>query len=62
MADAATTRRFTPDPGCTRCAHLNTARRRAAATHDRSAETDARVLIRQHMRRDHGTELEAGWT
>ncbi|MEF3119089.1 hypothetical protein [Streptomyces chrestomyceticus] len=61
MADAATTRHFTPYPGCTRCAHLNTARHRAAATHDHSAETDARVLIRQHMRTAHGTELEAGW-
>ncbi|MFK8847752.1 hypothetical protein [Streptomyces sp. Ac-502] len=61
MADAATTRRFTPVPGCTRCTHLNTARRHAAATRDHSAETDARVLIRQHMRGAHGTELEEGW-
>ncbi|MFH8344796.1 hypothetical protein [Streptomyces sp. NPDC018045] len=61
MAEAVTKRRFTPEPGCPRCTHLDTARRRAATTHDRSAETDARVLIRQHMLTEHGTVLEAGW-
>ncbi|MEV5593323.1 hypothetical protein [Streptomyces sp. NPDC052496] len=62
MAEAVTTRRFTPQAGCPRCTDLDTTRRRAAATHDHSAETDARVLIRHHMRTEHGTELEAGWT
>ncbi|OKI00190.1 hypothetical protein A6A06_23815 [Streptomyces sp. CB02923] len=62
MADAATTRRFTPEAGCPRCTRLATARRRAAATRDHSAETDARVLISQHMHTEHGVTLEPGWT
>ncbi|KAA6220846.1 hypothetical protein CP973_01570 [Streptomyces albofaciens JCM 4342] len=62
MAEAVTTRRFTPEAGCSRCTTLDMARRHAKAIHDRSAETDARVLIRQHMHRDHGTVLEVGWT
>ncbi|CAM5637657.1 MULTISPECIES: hypothetical protein [Streptomyces] len=62
MAEAVTTRQFTPKAGCPRCTALDTARRRARATHDRSAETDARVLIKKHMGGEHGTVLEAGWT
>ncbi|WP_030674812.1 hypothetical protein [Streptomyces rimosus] len=61
MADAATERRFTPEAGCARCTQLDRARRRAAAAYDHSAETDARVLIRHHMRAEHGRELEVGW-
>ncbi|MFD7662437.1 hypothetical protein [Streptomyces sp. NPDC059788] len=62
MAEAVTKRRFTPEAGCPRCTHLDTARRRAVTTRDRSAETDARVLIRAHMNSAHGTVLEADWT
>ncbi|MEU2793234.1 hypothetical protein [Streptomyces sp. NPDC007100] len=62
MADAVTKRRFTPEAGCGRCARLDAARRRAVRDHDRSAETDARVLIKLHISADHGTDLAVGWS
>lgn len=43
----------TPVPGCTTCADLERRRHTARAAHDRSAETDADVLLRQHRREAH---------
>ncbi|MFH8404703.1 hypothetical protein ACH4FX_07990 [Streptomyces sp. NPDC018019] len=62
MAEAVTKRRFIPEAGCARCTDLDAARRRAMSARDRSAETDARVLIKHHVSKAHGTVLETGWT
>lgn len=43
-----------PVPGCAKCAELAGLREAAQAAYDRSAETDANVLLRQHQRREHG--------
>jgi hypothetical protein len=43
-----------PVPGCAACAELAVRRDEARARHDRSAETDANVLLRHHRRREHG--------
>lgn len=43
-----------PVPGCGTCAELAVRRDEARARYDRSAETDANVLMRHHQRRDHG--------
>ncbi|MGW0766889.1 hypothetical protein [Streptomyces sp. NPDC002676] len=42
-----------PVPGCAACAELVARREKAHAEYDRSAETDANVLMRQHLRREH---------
>lgn len=42
-----------PVPGCPDCAELAGLREAARAQCDRSAETDANVLLRQHRRRKH---------
>ncbi|MFG2886621.1 hypothetical protein ACGFYV_30700 [Streptomyces sp. NPDC048297] len=42
-----------PVPGCDACGELAELRERAIGVHDRSAETDANVLLRQHQRREH---------
>ncbi|UUU24212.1 DUF7848 domain-containing protein [Streptomyces sp. DSM 40750] len=44
-----------PVPGCVTCAELAVRRDEARARYDRSAETDANVLLRHHQRRDHTT-------
>ncbi|MFJ5973953.1 hypothetical protein [Streptomyces sp. NPDC093060] len=43
----------TPVPGCPSCAELAGRREEARAVYDRSAETDANVLLRQHQRQEH---------
>jgi hypothetical protein len=47
--------------GCEACERLKRAAREAAAAYDRSSETDARVLLRRHMRQMHGTDLPLSW-
>ncbi|MFE8941841.1 hypothetical protein ACFYNX_30730 [Streptomyces sp. NPDC007872] len=42
-----------PVPHCVACALLVRERREARERHDRSAETDANVLMRRHLARDH---------
>ncbi|GCB48099.1 hypothetical protein [Streptomyces sp. NL15-2K] len=42
-----------PLPGCAVCAELAGRREAARAVFDRSAETDANVLLRQHQRKEH---------
>ncbi|MEU1405304.1 hypothetical protein ABZ471_23605 [Streptomyces sp. NPDC005728] len=42
-----------PVPGCPVCTELAERREAARTTYDRSAETDANVLLRQHQRREH---------
>ncbi|MFD9114796.1 DUF7848 domain-containing protein [Streptomyces bottropensis] len=42
-----------PVPGCAACADLAERRDEARARYDRSAETDANVLLRHHQRREH---------
>ncbi|MFE7841876.1 hypothetical protein ACFU53_39225 [Streptomyces sp. NPDC057474] len=42
-----------PLPGCAACAGLAVRRDEARARYDRSAETDANVLLRHHQRREH---------
>lgn len=42
-----------PVPGCAACAELAERRETARARDDRSAESDANVLLRQHRRREH---------
>ncbi|MGW7419693.1 DUF7848 domain-containing protein [Streptomyces sp. NPDC054813] len=42
-----------PVPGCAACAEFAGKRERAAARSDASAATDADVLLRRHLRRDH---------
>ncbi len=42
-----------PVPGCAACAELDVRRGEARARYDRSAETDANVLLRHHQRREH---------
>ncbi|AOR33525.1 hypothetical protein BFF78_22865 [Streptomyces fodineus] len=42
-----------PVPGCRACLALAEQRDSAQASYDRSAETDANVLLRQHQRREH---------
>jgi hypothetical protein len=42
-----------PVPGCATCAELVGQRESAQAEFDRSKETDANVLMRQHQRREH---------
>ena len=46
---------------CSACATLKRAISKAAAEYDRSAETDARVLLRRHMRQAHGQDLPLTW-
>ncbi|MFF9017980.1 hypothetical protein ACF09C_34110 [Streptomyces sp. NPDC014870] len=43
----------TPVPDCEVCADLAVRRRQARACFDGSAETDANVLLRSHLRQDH---------
>ncbi|MGW1165385.1 hypothetical protein [Streptomyces sp. NPDC001153] len=43
-----------PVPGCSVCLTLAELRDAARAAYDRSAETDANVLLRQHRRQEHG--------
>ncbi|MFG2719416.1 hypothetical protein ACGFW5_14135 [Streptomyces sp. NPDC048416] len=43
--------------GCGPCSVLSAQLRHAVQERDQSAEVDARVRIRRHMRQDHGTEL-----
>ncbi|MGC0331086.1 hypothetical protein RKD23_004076 [Streptomyces sp. SAI-170] len=42
-----------PVPGCSICAELAGLREAAKTAYDRSAETDANVLLRQHQRQVH---------
>jgi hypothetical protein len=42
-----------PVPGCPACGELAERRDTARAAYDRSAETDANVLLRQHQRQEH---------
>ncbi|MFE1878562.1 hypothetical protein [Streptomyces diastatochromogenes] len=42
-----------PVPGCPACLQLAERREAARAVFDRSAETDANVLLRQHQRQEH---------
>ncbi|KOV66374.1 hypothetical protein [Streptomyces sp. MMG1121] len=42
-----------PVPGCPACVRLGERREAARAAYDRSAETDANVLLRQHQRQEH---------
>lgn len=42
-----------PVPGCAVCGELAGRREAARVVFDRSAETDANVLLRQHQRKDH---------
>ncbi|WP_031173312.1 hypothetical protein [Streptomyces durhamensis] len=42
-----------PVPGCTACGKLAGLRDAARTAHDRSAETDANVLLRKHQRQEH---------
>lgn len=42
-----------PFRGCPTCGELDRRRDRARAEYDRSAETDANVLMRQHQRKEH---------
>jgi hypothetical protein len=42
-----------PVPGCAACTELAERREVAQTEYDRSAETDANVLLRQHLRREH---------
>jgi hypothetical protein len=42
-----------PVPGCAACAELVERRQAARDAYDRSAETDANVLLRQHQRQEH---------
>ncbi|MFR9796735.1 hypothetical protein ACL02U_12640 [Streptomyces sp. MS06] len=42
-----------PVPGCRTCADLSVCRYEARAVGDRSAETDANVLLRRHLGRNH---------
>ncbi|MEU3857177.1 hypothetical protein AB0F03_07355 [Streptomyces sp. NPDC028722] len=42
-----------PVPGCAACAELVARREDVRTAYDRSAETDANVLLRQHQRQEH---------
>ncbi|MFG2633976.1 hypothetical protein ACGFX8_08500 [Streptomyces sp. NPDC048362] len=42
-----------PVPGCGDCARLAEQRQAARTEHDRSAESDANVLLRQHQGKEH---------
>lgn len=46
---------------CGVCTMLRSQMDMAVRAHDRSAETDARVRLRQHMREAHGQELPWPW-
>ncbi|MFI5686839.1 hypothetical protein [Streptomyces sp. NPDC051636] len=48
-----TSRPPAPVRGCPTCEELAGLREAAQAVHDRSAETDANVLLRQHQRQEH---------
>ncbi|WP_438294475.1 hypothetical protein [Streptomyces sp. HUAS TT7] len=43
--------------GCAPCSALNAQLRQAVQDRNQSAEVDARVKIRRHMRQEHGTEI-----
>ncbi|GGX87065.1 hypothetical protein [Streptomyces fructofermentans] len=43
-----------PVPGCAACTELAVRRDDARARYNRSAETDADVLLRRHLRGGHG--------
>ncbi|MGW2813100.1 hypothetical protein [Streptomyces sp. NPDC001415] len=43
--------------GCDPCSALTAQLHQAVQDRNQSAEVDARVKIRRHMRQDHGTEL-----
>ncbi|RCH69769.1 hypothetical protein DT019_07795 [Streptomyces sp. SDr-06] len=43
--------------GCGSCSVLTDQLRRAVRDRDQSAEVDARVRIRRHLRQEHGTEI-----
>ncbi|OQR61357.1 hypothetical protein B6E66_25130 [Streptomyces maremycinicus] len=53
MVGIGTPRPPVPAPDCAECDDLASRREHARDTHDRSAETDANVLLRGHQRRDH---------
>ncbi|MEU9306268.1 hypothetical protein [Streptomyces sp. NPDC048256] len=53
MVGIGTPRPPVPEPDCAECADLAARRESARAAHDRSAETDANVLLRGHRRREH---------
>ncbi|NLU75762.1 hypothetical protein HCC61_24445 [Streptomyces sp. HNM0575] len=47
--------------GCGVCAALLKQVDKAVGEYDRSAEVDARVKLRRHMRQIHGRELPLAW-
>lgn len=47
--------------GCAACAQINRQLDKAAREYDRSAEADARVKLRRHVRQAHGRELPWPW-
>lgn len=57
--DDGTSRPPVPAPGCAACTDLAARREVARAWFDRSAETDANVLLRQHQRREHPEQPRA---
>jgi hypothetical protein len=46
-----------PTPGCASCAELDVRRAEARARCDGTEETDANVLLRRHLRTEHGTPV-----
>ncbi|WP_052863785.1 hypothetical protein [Streptomyces niger] len=49
-----------PRPDCEQCMRLEGMGRAARAAHDRSGETDARVLLRHHYREVHENRATPG--
>jgi hypothetical protein len=49
------------EEGCAVCARITQQMERATRECDRSAETDARVTLRRHVREAHGRELPWPW-
>lgn len=47
----------TSGTGCDECAGITQQMNKAAQEYDRSAETDARVILRRHVRAVHEREL-----
>lgn len=47
--------------GCAVCAQITRQMEKAARECDRSAEADARVKLRRHVRQAHGQELPWAW-
>lgn len=46
---------------CGVCKNLHSRIKTAAEERDPTRETDARVLLRRHSRKEHGTELPYSW-